>query len=119
MATYIQLLIFTPDGRAKALEDSESVLRAQEEIADRDVRILGLYGVLGEFDLVAIVDAPDNEAVARFSIQLGVRAGVHITTLPAVPVARLEVSREPQPSLLETSAKAPVPAEERNGGAGQ
>ncbi len=119
MATYIQLLIFTPDGRAKALEDSESVLRAQEEIADRDVRILGLYGVLGEFDLVAIVDAPDNEAVARFSIQLGVRAGVHITTLPAVPVARLEASREPQPSLLETSAKAPVPAEERNGGAGQ
>ena len=119
MATYIQLLTFTPDGRAKALEDSESVLRVQEEIADRNVRILGLYGVLGEFDLVAIVDAPDNEAVARFSIQLGVRAGVHITTLPAVPVARLEANREPQPSLLETATQAPVPAEERNGGAGQ
>ena len=116
MATYIQLLTFTPDGRAKALDDPESVLRVQEEIADPHVRILGLYGVLGEFDLVAVVDAPDNEAVARFSIRLGVRAGVHITTLPAVPVARLESGREPQPSLLETAAEAPLPAVERGGG---
>ena len=119
MATYIQLLTFTPDGRAKALEDSESVLRAQEDIGDPDVRILGLYGVLGEFDLVAVVDAPDNEAVARFSIQLGVRAGVHITTLPAVPVARLEASREPEPTLLETAAEAPISGEGRAGGDSQ
>ena len=119
MATYIQLLTFTPEGRAKALEDPESVLRVQEQIDDPDVRILGLYGVLGEFDLVAVVDAPDNEAVARFSIQIGVRAGVHITTLPAVPVARLEASREPEPSLLQTAAEAPLSAEERGGGDGQ
>ena len=119
MATYIQLLTFTPEGRAKALEDPESVLRVQEEIADPNARILGLYGVLGEFDLVAIVDASDNEAVARFSIQLGVRAGVHITTLPAVPVARLEASREPRPTLLETAAEAPLSGQQQQEGDSQ
>jgi hypothetical protein len=36
-----------------------------------------------------MVEADSNETVARFSIELGVKAGVHITTLPVVPAARL------------------------------
>ena len=37
-----------------------------------------------------LVEAKSNEQVAKFSIELGVKAGVHITTLPAVPISRLE-----------------------------
>jgi len=46
--------------------------------------------VLGPYDFVGIVEAPDNDAAARYSMQLGVKAMVHITTLPAVPVALLQ-----------------------------
>jgi len=66
------------------------VLRSQAVAALPGVTVLGLYGVLGQFDFVDIVEAPDNEAVARFSLEMGVRAGVHITTLPAIPISRLE-----------------------------
>ena len=90
MASYIQLLTLTPEGRERVLKDPGCVLRAQQAVKRRDVEVLGLYAVLGEFDFVSIVDAPNNEAVARFSIELGVLAMVHITTLPAVPVAQLE-----------------------------
>jgi len=62
------------------------------------VQALGLYAVLGEFDFVTIVEATDNERMARFSIELGVRADVHITTLPAVPISRLSEADGP-PSL--------------------
>lgn len=90
MAHYVQLLTLTPEGRRKLLEDPECVLQAANAVRQRDVTILGLYAVLGSFDFVSIVEAPDNEAVARYSIEFGVRADVHITTLPAVPVALLQ-----------------------------
>lgn len=95
MATYIQLLVLTADGREKALQDAESLLRAQDDILVSGVQVLGVYGVLGEYDFVNIVEAPDNEAIARFSLELGVRAGVSITTLPAIPVGRLEALQNP------------------------
>ena len=101
MASYIQLFTLTPEGRERVLEDPECVLRAQHEVRQRGVQILGLYAVLGEYDFISIVDAPDNEAVARYSIELGVRAGVHITTLPAVPVALLEDRSDDPLSRLE------------------
>ena len=52
--------------------------------------VLGLYAVLGQYDFVNIVDAPDNATVARFSLEIGVAAGAYLTTLPAIPISRLE-----------------------------
>ncbi len=90
MPTYIQLLTLTPEGREKALGNPERVRWTQDHIEDDEVRVLGLYGVLGIYDFVSMVDAPDNESIARYSMELGVRAGVSIITLPAIPIARLE-----------------------------
>ena len=90
MATYILLLTLTPEGREKILGDSQNVLRAVSSIRIPSLQNLGLYAVLGEYDFVCIVEAPDNDAVARCSLELGVRAGAHITTLPAIPISRLE-----------------------------
>ena len=95
MATYILLLTLTPDGQRAALNDPEYLLRVEEAIRVPGVQPLGLYGVLGEWDFVTIVEAEDNDRMARFSLELGVRADVHITTLPAVPISQLEERREP------------------------
>jgi hypothetical protein len=54
---------------------------------------------------VSIVDAPDNETVARFSLELGVRAGAQVETLPAIPIARLDGTGD-EPAV---SAAAPLP----------
>ena len=107
MATYIQLLTLTAEGREKTLKDPESVLHAQDNISVPGIQVLGLYGVLGPYDFVNMLEAVDNEAVARFSLNLGVRAGVHITTLPAIPIGRMETAaREESP---ETEAMVPSP----------
>ena len=111
MASYIQLLTLTPEGRARVLEDSTHLLNEQNKITIEGVRVLGQYAVLGTYDFVNIVEAPDNESVARFSIELGVRAGALITTLPAIPVAQLiEHPREELPAW-ETGISQRPPAE--------
>ncbi len=89
MATYILLMKMTQKGRRKMLTDTESMLASAHSIDVSDTGVLGLYAVLGEYDFVGIVSAPGNEEVAQFSLHLGVSAGVHITTLPAIPIGRL------------------------------
>lgn len=90
MATYVLLLTLNTEGRAQMLEDPDSLRQAENETVVDGVQCLGLYAVLGDYDFVSILEAPDNEAAARFSLELGVKAGAHITTLPAVPVGLLE-----------------------------
>ena len=105
MAHYILLMTLTPEGRERILADPESIVRAGHETSTPGVQGLGLYGVLGPYDFVGIVEAPDNEAAARYSMQLGVTAGVHVTTLPAVPVALLQ-EKGGGADLLATGAEA-------------
>lgn len=94
MAHYILLMKLTPEGREKFAEDPDAVVRAHDEMDSTDVHGLGLYGVLGAYDIVGIVEAEDNEAAARYSLLLGVKMGAHIETLPAVALTTFE-GRDP------------------------
>ena len=111
MPTYIQLLTLTPEGRANLLQDSESLLRSQAAIRVPGVVVLGTYGVLGQYDFVNIVEAPDNAAVARFSLELGVLAGMYVDTLPAIPISRLQRPAAPEDSEAEAERSLSPPAE--------
>lgn len=72
------------------LQDPNVILNTEDEMNFADARIIGLYAVLGDIDFVAILDADDNAAAARFALELGVKAGLQTTTLPAIPIGRLE-----------------------------
>ncbi|MBM3945548.1 MAG: GYD domain-containing protein [SAR202 cluster bacterium] len=89
MPNYIQMLRLSTEGRMKALSDPDALIHAQNETSVRGIEVLGIYAVLGEFDFINIIEAPDNDTVARYSMELSVKAGAHITTLPAIPIARL------------------------------
>ena len=102
MATYILLMTLTPEGQKQALEDPDHLMRIEGAITVPGVNPLGLYAVLGPYDFVTIAEASSNEEIARFSLELGVRANVHITTLPAIPVSRLDEEE----SLLATAVEA-------------
>lgn len=90
MATYIMLMTLTPEGRVAAQREPDYLLAFEDRIAAPGVNMMGVYAVLGRYDFVTIVEAPDNEAAARFSLDLGVEAGVHIETLPVIPASRLD-----------------------------
>ena len=71
------------------------------------VRLLTRYATLGEYDFVSILTAPDNESVARASIELGVRAGAHVTTLPAIPISRFRGPQERRPRAQDEAEAMP------------
>jgi len=55
------------------------------------------YAVLGPYDFVTILEAPDNETVSSISIEMGARGSVQMMTMPAIPldtfINRLERGR--------------------------
>lgn len=110
MPTFIQLLKLLPEGRQKLVHEPDSLLDVQRQIHAPDVNLLGVYAVLGSFDFVNIVEAPDNEAVARYSVHLGQAAGVDVMTMPAIPMARFVDDTGPEPEVDIAGAEEPLPA---------
>jgi hypothetical protein len=79
---------------------------------------MGLYGVLGRYDFISMLEAEDNEAVARFSLEFGVRAGAHIETLPAVPISRFEHHDPRGLDAGDTEVAIPLPGASSGAGLG-
>jgi len=87
MATYILLSNLTDDG-AKALKAKPKRLQeVNKEIEKFGAKVTAQYAVLGPYDFVSIVECPDNETIARVSVELSSRGSVRLLTLPAQPVA--------------------------------
>ena len=87
MATYIFLSTLTDDGRKTIKARPERIQQVNREIEAMGAKVIDQYAVLGPYDFVTIVEAVDNEAVARISVELGARGTVQIMSLPAIPVA--------------------------------
>lgn len=86
MAVYIMLSTLTDDGAETIRERPERILEVNREVEAMGVKVLAQYAVLGPYDFVNIVEAPDNETVARVSVELASRGSVKIMTLAAIPV---------------------------------
>ncbi len=87
---YILLVRLWPEGLDAVLDNPHAPLDAERAVSVPGVSALGIYAVLGAHDFVAIIDAPDNDAAARWSIAFGASIRGEITTMPAVPISHLE-----------------------------
>ena len=85
MPTYIMLTSLTPEGRQTLSKNPRRLNQVNEEIAAFGCRMVAQYAVLGEYDFINIIEAPDNATIAHLSTDLGSRGTVNITTLPAMP----------------------------------
>jgi uncharacterized protein with GYD domain len=89
MPTYVLLSKLTPEGRKTVHEHPDRVEEVNRELRRMDVVVIAQYALLGPYDFITIVEAPDNETVAHLSIDLGSRGTLEMTTLPAILVPDL------------------------------
>ncbi len=89
MPLYFLVGTLTEQGQRMVRDNPDLVAQAVRECSCDDAKVLGQYAVLGRCDFVMIAECDDNEAVARVSLDLGVRVGLHIETLPAIGIGVL------------------------------
>ena len=103
---YILLVRLSPEGLDATLENPRAPLDAERSVAIPEVSALGIYAVLGPYDFTAIIDAPDNDAAARWSIAFGAKIRGEITTMPAVPISHLQ---EREGTVESETTSEPLP----------
>jgi uncharacterized protein with GYD domain len=88
MAEYIVLSRLTPEGRTTIKERPERLKEVNKEIEKMGAKVTKQYALLGKYDFLSILDAPDNETVTRVMVELGSRGTLETTTLVAVPIEK-------------------------------
>jgi len=86
MATYIMLTNLTDEGRKTLKANPGRIREVNKEIESLGAKVVSQYAVLGPYDFVNVIEAPDNETIAKVSMELGSRGTVQIMTLPALPI---------------------------------
>lgn len=86
MPYYILLSSLTDDGWKTVREKPERIKEVNKELQVFGVRVISQYAVLGPYDFVNIVEAPNNETIAKVSIELGSRGTIKIVSMAAIPI---------------------------------
>lgn len=89
MPYYVILSTLTDEGRETLKKKPERILEVNQEIEKMGVKLIQQFAVLGPYDFVNIVEAPDNIAVMKMSVELGSRGTVQLMTMPAITVEEL------------------------------
>ena len=86
MAYYIILSKLTDEGRETIKQKPSRIFEVNKELESMGVKIKVQFAVLGPYDFVNIVEAPDNITIMKASAEIGSRGAIQILTLPAITV---------------------------------
>ncbi len=89
MPLYFLMGNITENGQRRLRANPDLVVESVRDCECEGAEILTQYAVLGRFDFVMLAEAEDNDAVARLSLEMSYRVGMHIETLPAIALGQL------------------------------
>ncbi|MBA4728968.1 MAG: GYD domain-containing protein [Thermodesulfobacteriota bacterium] len=89
MQKFIMLSKLTDEGRKTVKMRPERIKEVNDEIEKMGAKVVEQYAVLGEYDFINILEAPDNETISKVSIELGARGTIQLVTLAAISIEEL------------------------------
>ena len=86
MPRYVMLSTLGPHGAATLNELPERLLEVNEEVEALGVKVIEQYALLGPYDFLNVIEAPDDVTMTRLATSLAARGTMKTVTLPAIPV---------------------------------
>lgn len=83
MPTYISMLRYTQQGISNVKNAPARIDAAKEAYKKAGGELKALYLTLGQYDLVAVAEMPNDEAVARMALALGLQGNIRSETMRA------------------------------------
>ena len=87
MTTYIMLANWTEKGMQGVKESPRRLDAAKKALKEMDGEFKAFFLTMGDYDIVAVYEAPDDAVAARFKLQLGMMGNIRTRTLKAFPEA--------------------------------
>ena len=89
MPYYVMLTKLTDIGRKTIMRNPGRIWEVNQEVEDMGAKIISQYALLGEYDFVNILEAPNNTVIARVASALGSRGTMMPLTLAAITIEDL------------------------------
>jgi uncharacterized protein with GYD domain len=78
-----------PGGWATVRETPDRIARVREEVEALGLRVTAQYALMGQYDFLNVIEAPDEQTMARAAVMLAARGTMRTTTMQAIPVEEL------------------------------
>lgn len=86
MPTYVMLSTIGPDGWATIREQPDRINAVKDEVESKGLKVLAQYALMGQYDFLNVIEAPDEATMAEAAVDLAARGTMRSTTLQAIPV---------------------------------
>ena len=86
MPTYVMLTKLTTQGLQTLRSNPDRLREVNRDVEELGCKVLHQWFLLGPYDFLNIVEAPDPQTVARVSIALGARGSSNTETYEALGV---------------------------------
>ncbi|MBS0342333.1 MAG: GYD domain-containing protein [Proteobacteria bacterium] len=83
MVTYVGLMTFTDKGIQTVKDTTKRAAATREAAKKAGVNMREILWTMGEFDLVSIIEADDEQALAAFSLATATQGNVRFHSLRA------------------------------------
>jgi uncharacterized protein with GYD domain len=89
MPYYVMLTKLTDHGRKTLMSNPGRIWEVNKEVEEMGAKILTQYSLLGEYDFINILEAPNNTVIARVAASLGARGTLQPVTMSAITIEDL------------------------------
>lgn len=86
MPKYVMLSTLGPDGHASLRANPERLREVNADVESMGVKVLEQFALLGPYDFLNILEAPDELTMARVATTLAARGTLKTLTLTAMEV---------------------------------
>ena len=86
MPKFVMLSTLGPDGHARLRDNPERLREVNADVESMGVKVIHQYALLGQFDFLNILEAPDELTMAKVATTLAARGTLKTWTLTAVEV---------------------------------
>ena len=86
MATFVLLSTLTDEGAKTIKGNPARIKEVNAELEKMGAHVVNQWAVLGPYDFVNIVEAPDNTTIAKVSAELSSRGTIRVVTMAAIPI---------------------------------
>ena len=78
-----------PGGWATLQENPDRLHEVTREVESMGLTVVAQYALMGQWDFLNIIEAPDEAAMARAAVALAARGTMKSTTMQALPIETL------------------------------
>jgi uncharacterized protein with GYD domain len=84
--TFLLLSTLSPQGLQTLATTPERLLEVNREVEAIGGRVVRQWFLLGAYDFLSVVEAPDERTISRLAVELASRGSATFQTLAAIPV---------------------------------